>query len=368
MFAASTIQLTGTSQAVTVESKPNRWFVNPVIDGAFVCGGLMWLLYGLYQAMSFANAEIGTPINSAYFAGMSLLLSVTLAESHVVATHVRLYENADLRRKHRNLIVVGPALILTGILVLCLSPILLWVAAMIYVLASIHHGLRQCYGLSLLYCRKQGYKLDAYERRLVSVFLHGVTVFAILRQFTYPEFSKSPLRGVEVAFAQLVPPWLLTSATVLLILLGLSVAVRLISRALWCRQNFPLSSAALLINGSLVVIFSREIAGDLWIFVPGFFHGSQYLITTIMHRIGSQRLSGQSTADQISASATLYVFGLLAMSAMIYGGVPALLRAAGIDFNVACAAVFLAMVLHHFYADSLIWRLRDSSVTKPLER
>jgi hypothetical protein len=344
-----------------------RWFFGPVVDVAFVCGGLMWVLFGLYQVLCFVNGQNEHVFSCSYFAALSLMLSVMLAESHVIATHVRLYENSDLRRDHRNLIVVGPVLIVISVLILCLSPSLLSLAALVYVLASIHHGLRQCYGISLLYCRKQGYKLKAVERKLISIFLHSVTVFAILRQFAYPEFSKSPLRGVEVAFAQVVPEWIVGCALAVFVCLGLIVTVRMFVRAVRLNEWFPWNSAVLLLNASLVVIFSREIAGDLWIFVPGFFHGSQYLVVTAMHRVGSQRLADACrNQDAIIASCIQYVLTLLVFSALIYGGVPAILRGMGVDFNVACAAVFLAMVLHHFYADSLIWRLRDSSVTKPL--
>lgn len=331
-----------------------------------MCGGLMWLLFGVYKATLLASAEFGLPISSVFFA-VALFLSVTLGESHAIATHVRLYENADSMRKHRTFLILGPVFIGVAILALCTSSVVLSVVSTIYVLATIHHGLRQCYGLSLLYCRKQNYKLNFHDRKLLSLLLHAVAVFAMLRPFTYPEFSKSPLPGVELAFVQIVPPWVIYSAIVVLVSLGLLAAVRFLLRAARLGQFFPLSSAALLINGSLVVIFSREIAGDLWIFVPGFFHGSQYLVTSLMHRIGSQRLAGRLKTENIMSSVCLYFLGLVTVSTLIYGGLPALLKCFGVNSNVAYASVFLGMFFHHFYADSLIWRLRDFSVTKPLD-
>ncbi|MDX2108003.1 MAG: hypothetical protein SFY67_16520 [Candidatus Melainabacteria bacterium] len=325
------------------------WFVNPLFDTIFVCGGLMWLLFGFYQFV--------LPIH--HVGALALILSVILAEAHVIATHVRLYETAAMRRRHKWMILTGPPIIVAILVELCLSPSLLSSAALIYVITSIHHGLRQCYGISLLYCRKQGFKLTTLDKQLISALMHLVLLFAVLRQFAYPAFAKSPLRGVNVVFAQIVPEWLVGLSILLLICLGSTIVFRLTLQAMR-GQCFPWSSALLLLNASLVVIFSREIAGDLWIFVPGFFHGSQYLVVTFMSSMKSQKLAGAKNPDAIFSSSIFYILILLVVTALIYGGVPAYLRTQGVNFDVACAAVFLAMVLHHFYVDSKIWRSRQN--------
>ncbi len=308
----------------------------------------MWVLFGLYQFV----------LQSCHFVALSLVLSVILAEAHVIATHVRLYETAEMRRRHKWMILTGPPIIVAFLATLCLSPSLLSLAALIYVVTSIHHGLRQCYGISLLYCRKQGFKLTSIDKQLIYTLMHLVMLFAVLRQFAYPAFAKSPLRGVDVAFVQIVPEWLVELSILLLISLGSTIVFRLTLQAMR-GQCFPWSSALLLLNASLVVIFSREIAGDLWIFVPGFFHGSQYLVVTFMSRLKTQKLAKSANSDAHFSSSIFYILILLVVTALIYGGVPAYLRTQGVDFDIACAAVFLAMVLHHFYVDSKIWRSRQ---------
>jgi hypothetical protein len=46
--------------------------------------------------------------------------------------------------------------------------------------------------------------------------------------------------------------------------------------------------------------------------------------------------------------------------------VPLICTVFGVNFQVAFASVFVAVSLHHFLADSAIWKIRDPQVRKLL--
>jgi hypothetical protein len=332
--------------------------VNPLVDFFFLCGGLMWCLFLLHQMLPAAGG------GQSSFGAAALTVSVMLAEAHVMATLVRLYECKMVRQKHAGFVIISPLIILLSVSILCMSKEALSAITLGYLFASIHHGLRQCYGITLLYCMRAGFKLTNTERKILSYFLHTATLFAACRQLAFQEFFKSPLRGIELNMFQIFPAEAITFLGAVCSILGL-LLLSMLGRQRQDSANFPPLALFLIINSILVVVFSREIAGDLWIFVPGFFHGAQYLGVTVVHRIG--KIRENRATGELSTAISQYLFMLLVFSFLVYGLFPIVLQHFGVSFYTATAAVFLSFVLHHFWADALIWRLKDPSLVRAFQ-
>jgi hypothetical protein len=360
-------QLTPDHRSATSQSDaPPKfpWIVNPVVDLLLCCGGLLWILAAfdffvlrpsnndlLYQAMALCTIA-GTHV---------------LSETHIGATLARVYKTPERSKKfalYTRWAASGCLLLgIAGLFVQGLTPVL----AKIYLLWVAQHFTAQTYGLVLMYCYKSDYVLSAFHKRTLSWLMNSTAAFAMLRQLTYKEWNPDGFLAQHIPFWGPLPEWMIQSCTAVLI--GSAVAFVCCSALKFAKERkmVPLPAMLNLLTGVLIFVVGRDATGLLWLYVPAFYHGSQYVVLSIAYYLresGKAKIADRRRFGQLLLrSPALRYQGLLLLIAIgIFIGLPRLLGEVGISYTLAFATIFVSFNLHHFITDRAIWKLRDREV------
>jgi hypothetical protein len=351
---------------VEMTSIPSPWILNPAIDLMFCCGGLLWLFFLFHNVV---------PLLPGDQIGLLLLVSVAgthiLSETHTAATLVRLHSSVDTQKHLRSYVkyvsIICALIAIVGLATPALTPIL----AKIYFVWIVQHFMAQSYGITLIYCYKRNYSLSNIERKILKFLFDATIVYAIARQFTYPEWGSDNFLGKPLPYFQLLPGWFCAGLAGIVQFAALAFVCMVIAKFIRERKMLPLPAALLMVTGISIFLIPKSIASSLWLYVPAFYHGCQYLVVATSFRLKEQGLPENVSAHQLShmllRSSNLQYWGQLFMIAIfIYIGVPRLLNQVGVDFVTAFATIFCVINFHHFLVDAAIWKLRDSKVRKLL--
>jgi hypothetical protein len=350
------------------ESGSLVWILHPAIDLLLCCGGVVWLLFAFhYFIVAPANNQVMVSL-------LSLLVIVgthVLSETHTSATLVRAYKNGETRARYslytRWAALACGALALAGLFIAGFTPIL----AKLYLVWVVQHFTAQTYGMTLLYCYKNNYKLSNKEKFVLASVLNLTAVQAIVRQFTFKDWNGNGFLAQVIPFWGPMPEWIYQTSLILLTLAIGAFCLVGLRKLFFERLVFPLPAALMLFTGVAIFLVGKDVAGVLWLYVPAFYHGAQYVVLTAAQHLKEQGLpEGMSTGEMwklLGQSAGLRYVGILLLGAIaIYIGVPRLLQDCGFDYSLAFATVFCAVNLHHFLTDQAIWKLRDPKLRKSL--
>lgn len=352
--------------AAPAKAAPYKWILNPAVDLIFCCGGLLWAIFfaNLFLKSNFPN--IPDPLVLLAVAGTHFL-----SETHTAATLERLHQSADTRKALNTfgtVIALGcVALAIAAMFVPALPPIL----AKIYLIWIVQHFMAQTYGIGLIYCYKRGYIMNVWEKRIYKLCIDATIAYAIIRQFTFKEWSTGKFIGQELPFWGPLPePFFIVADFVLKVAVVLFVGM-IVNKFIRERKVFPFPAALLTVSGIAIFLLPKALTNSLWIYVPAFYHGSQYLVVSTSYFLKERGLPENVKTDQIGkmilAPTTLkYFCTLFVVGIFIYGGLPGLMQEFGIDYKVAFATVFCCINFHHFLIDAAIWRLRDPKLRKIL--
>lgn len=354
-------------EAARPEVKPYPWILNPFIDVLFCCGGLLWVVF----AAHIFNVGLGAASENAGLVLMAILGTHVFSESHTAATLFRVYGSEQTRTKLSFytkwaalacFVLCGLALKIDGLAAIFTKIYLVWV---------VQHFMAQTYGIALIYCYKRGYIMSPVEKYFFKLMIDCTTLFAILRQFTYQEWGSDTFLGQQLPFIALVPEPVFMCVDFLLKFSVFCFACMVMRRAFAEHKLFPLPAMFLVFTGVVMFVLGKELTGALWLYVPAFYHGTQYLVVTTSYYLKERGLPEGVTSSQIGRlvvqPVTLRYLGFMFMIGIfIYVGVPGLLEQLGVQFTTAFAAVFCVINFHHFLTDAAIWRLRDPQVRKIL--
>lgn len=344
------------------------WILHPAIDLLLVCGGLAWLFFALHYfiakpAMSYPLLQI--------LAFTVLIGTHLLSETHTAATLVRAYAEPTERRRLSLYTEWGALACLTllfaGLFIKGFTPIM----AKVYLLLVVHHFTAQSYGLALLYCLKRGYKLALWEKTILQSIFTTTAIFAVVRQMVFKDWSPNGFLAQIIPFWGPLPVWTMT-VSIWMLALSAVLCVLMISRKLICdRVMLPLPSALLMVTTVLMYTFDHNASGVVWLYIPAFFHGSQYVVISLAHYLKQRGFPEGMKPEQIGRLAfqsdgMKYLGFLLMGGIVIYIGLPRFLTEFGIGYTQAFAAVFCAVNLHHFLTDQAIWKLRNPKLRTEL--
>ncbi|MGE4130267.1 MAG: hypothetical protein AB7F86_01445 [Bdellovibrionales bacterium] len=335
-----------------------RWFLTPSLDLLFVCGGMVWILAGLTGLMLGLGYSYQ---NSATFT-IFLLVSVNLlANSHTMATFVRLYHSSANRQSYfeYGFLLILPVLGLTWIGARSETMAALFVR--LYGILVGWHYARQVYGLCLLYGLKQGYQIPEVVRLSWQLLVWAVSLKVAVTRMIYPD-TLARVLNISALPTPILPFEVFTVAKVFLILVAAACVVLIfwfgIKRAEWP----PLPAVVLLSSMTLFFLSEGLLDSILWYFIPAFFHGSQYIAVSgvfHMNESGARNIQGVSLSRIVT-----YLLALVGGGILIYYGIPYFMGWIGFEQRIALAAVFCVVNFHHFLTDGAIWRLRTFSIRK----
>ena len=355
-------------RALPVEGSGFGWILHPAIDLLFVCGGLAWALFALHYFV--AKPMMSEPLLQ-ILAFAVLIGAHMLSETHTMATLVRAYGKADERRRLSLYTEWGGlaclTLLLAGLFLKGFTPIM----AKVYLLLVVQHFTAQSYGLALLYCLKRGYKLSRCEKLIMQSVFTSTAVFAVVRQLVFKDWSPNGFLAQIIPFWGPLPTWCMTLSICLLVSSVMLLLFFILRKYSNERKMLPLPSALILVTTVLMYTCDRNQSLIVWLYIPAFFHGSQYVVISLAHYLKQRGLPTGMRADQIAELAVrsdgLKYLGFLLMGAIVlYIGIPRLLTEFGFNYTHAFATVFCAINLHHFFADQAIWKLRDPALRRNL--
>ena len=350
------------------QAAPFPWILSPALDLLLCCGGMVWII-GLTQ---FFVVDLLLPQFSANFAIAILACSHLFAESHIAATWFRIYSEPKNTRSY-SIALIGPSLVL----LLCFAGLsnYSFTAFMckIYTIWVAHHFTSQTYGITLLYCIKNGCSIDAADKFVLRLMMNSVAAVAVTRQLTDDSWAVNQFIGVELPKWSFVPP---SSFVIAVLILQVSVcifAVRTFSKVLKGRKCLPVPAMLMILTIVATFTAGNELFAELRNYLPAYFHASQYLAIT-----GAAFLMKGESAKHLPPNrkwlaftkkeAVAYFAKLFICSGITFLLLPALLSLCVSAKEQAFAAVFCAVNLHHFISDMLIWKLRNPAVQNSLVR
>ena len=176
-----------TPAPVVSANAPYAWIIDKNFDFLFVCGGAVWILIAInYFFLGWTvpiSATFGDPL--ARFLMVIILIGQHIsADSHTAATYLRIYGSKEDRRRfhfHGKWLALSCIpIFIAGINV----PGLAGAFVYIYLLTVFWHYAAQTFGVSLIYCYKQGYFLNSKEKEIYRSFILSMSSLILVRLMT----------------------------------------------------------------------------------------------------------------------------------------------------------------------------------------
>lgn len=342
---------------------PRRWLVNPAIDLLFCCGGAVWIAGWIYVQ---ATASFDRGIVD-FYAIQSLVLMHFFSNPHTSATWVRIYgDRSEYNRFHVYAVWIALAMCALGCAALFLPG---WPAALVnvYLLWVVIHYNAQVFGIAMLYCGRWGYRFSPFERNVFKWAMLFSAYYVIIRKLTLPEYNHRNFLNLEMPFWGPLPEWILSLSFGLWAATGMLFVGILIDK--FFREGIfpPLPAVLLVLSGLAFTLASGTFMNTLWLFIPPFFHGSQYLLVSGTFHFSKKRLDDPSFVSRLFSSEGLRYWVLMVIIGhFIYRGFPEMLQEMGVNYTAAAASVFAVVNFHHFLTDAAIWKLRDPKTREAL--
>lgn len=350
-----------------VKTRPYAWILHPVLDLLFCCGGFVWIFFLLHY-FGFGAESISKPVQ--IMLSLAGLGAIGLSETHVMATLERVYK-VDKREKfgaQTKIAAFACALLaLTG----SFFPVLVPTFLKIYLLFVAQHFTAQTFGLTLLYCIKRGYYLKDKEKLVLSTLLQSTMWVGVLRQLTFKEWSGTELLGFKLPFWEALPEVFCHIAEFAVLASAIGLVFVLARKWILEQKMIPAPALFMIITGVFVFLAGKDISQTLWIYVPAFYHGSQYIAISLALYLKEKGLPEGVSMDQIGSLVTepvalRYLTLLLVCALAFFQVLPILVGFLGINAAAFAASSFAAIHFHHFITDRAVWKLRDPEIKRLL--
>lgn len=385
-MVSSTFPLDGHSEpvepvqpkAAVIDQAASRWIVNPAFDTLFVFGGMLWLLFAIQIFFfHYDNPDLKAPGMAGVIA---YALSVTFfignylfADSHTIATYMRIYSTAENRKRFHLYCYVLPWASLF-LFICCLAyPQAAGLCVYIHMMWVFQHYVGQTFGISLIYCYKRGYFFKSYERETYRWFMHSLSFFVITRILCFRDYSPLNFFGIRLPFFAVPQIW---NEIAMVCFVGMSIAFVSVVIAKYVREKqlIPIPTLCLICT-ILAIGASAGFANSLiWLYGPPFFHGSQYLAVSLGFYLKEKGLSegriaevGSHLLREFVSPAGLRYWGMVISAGIaLYVGIPTVLNAYGFEIVIVATIIQACVNFHHFVTDAAVWRLKDPISRKVL--
>lgn len=329
--------------------------VHPLVD-FLVVGGLSILAYvwlGFFSSI---------PEKTMY--GVAAVLLWVGNWPHFAASAYRLYAEREPVKRYPFTALALPVLVSMAAIAAFLWP-KAWAPWLVkgFLWWSPYHFSGQTVGISLLYAKRAGVTVTAVERRVLSAFVLGT--------FLFPQISGEATKAGGTYYGIEYPtfglPKLVGQATGLALALSALFLAYLIYRRwkdgesplpLWCWLP-PLTQFIWFVPGGHVERY--------YTLVP-FFHGAQYLLVAgvMQARLRQARVGERSTKFTVKAIAKWFSINV-AVGGLLFVALPGIVTWQTGRTAAFCAGILgIAVQIHHFFVDGVVWKLRDPRVAAPL--
>jgi hypothetical protein len=352
--------------------KPYPWIISPLIDFFFICGGGA-LIFFVVNYM-YLGWTVPTDLNNpaAYWLITVGFLSQHLfADSHNSATYLRIWGSPEDQARfkfHRTWLAYSTI----PMFILGLSlPGTVGVFVYIYLITVYWHYVAQAFGISLIYCYKRGYYFTNMEKEIYRWFMFSMVGWTTAGFLTFRDRSPRNWFGVEIPFWGPLPDVVYNSCRFLFFFMTIAFVVVLLRKYLRDNQMMPWQGFLIIFTVGCLGL-SRDVANTMfWLYVPGFFHGSQYLAVCLAYYLKERGMPEGMNTWEIAKVATgapgMKYLGLVILSGVFfYVGIPHFFMQIGFPFAMMGGLVLACVNYHHFITDAAIWRLKDPRCRKIL--
>ena len=382
-FASSANEGRQPQTAIQSDASRKQYIVGPVFDLLFVCGGFTALLTLLYFWPPLRN--ILGPSGDQYSAALLFAGTYLLSQPHLGASLRRLYGEPENFAKHRQVAVALPLLMLVSLLVALrlLGPILtMECLTRVYMIFIVHHVLAQSYGIALMYCGRSAFVMKASEKQLFKNILYLAVAVAVIGQYTGGYDFSLATGAVAASTASAFTPSAFTPSNGLHLPLNfLQATIAALMVQVFCfastqlqrgalgEKTMPLPAVIVMLVSLVAVILSQAVDNNFWIFIPAFFHASQYLAVVLAYKWKDYKLSQAKSENKLQpiiafAASELHGYFLIGLTLSV--AVPCLLFVSGLRAVDPFKLMFLLVSLHHFATDACLWKLRQPRVQERL--
>ncbi len=348
--------------------KSSPWILNPAADILFCCGGAAWLLFILQNSISYFLAPSLVQMTSLTILTCSHLFS----EAHVSATLFKIYRNKDTRERFAISTLWQPIIAAALCIVALKYTTFLGVLLKIYFLWLYQHFTGQAYGLILLYCIKSNYVMSKIDKSILAVLLYITASVPITYQLGQEAGSMKEFLGIDLPPWNFLPLQIHQFSQIMLLTVIIIFVLKLASNGARQSNQFPLPAILTLLTIVVGLSADQQQFGELWFYLPAFFHATQYLTITASQYIKEASNLAKAAQPKLAWKQVAieeglnYYKNLLLISVAIYVLLPVLIHFLGFNWQSSFASVFVVINLHHFATDAIIWKLRDKKTLREL--
>lgn len=364
----------GQSEAIpAAHSGPYPWIISPIFDFIFVFGGgaiALLVLNYVYLGWRVPDGVMTSPA-AWWLMTVGFLSQHIFADSHNSATYLRIWGSDEDRARfkfHRTWLAYSTIpMFIMGLTI----PGLVGAFVYIYLITVYWHYVAQAFGIALIYCYKRGYMLNNMEKEIFRWFLFSIVGYTTIRFLTYRDLSPRNWFGVDLPFWGPLPEVLFFIARFACV--GMTIAFVVLLARKYFKENKLMPWPSLMIVATVAGLgLSQEAANSMfWFYVPGFFHGSQYLAVCMAYYLKERGMPQGMDTWSITKSALgspgMKYLGLVVLSGcFFYIGIPHFFMQIGFSYLLVAGLVLACVNYHHFVTDAAIWRLRDPRCRKIL--
>lgn len=352
--------------------KPYPWIISPFIDFFFICGGGALIFFAVnYLYLGWTIPTSLTDPASFWLVTIGFLSQHLFADSHNSATYLRIWGSAEDQARfkfHRTWLAYStiPMFIL-GLSVKGLTGTFVY----IYLITVYWHYVAQTFGIALIYCYKRGYYMTAIEKEIFRWFMFSMVGWTTIRFLTFRDLSPRNWYGVDIPFWGPLPEVFHNTSRFLFFFMAVAFVIVLVRKYLREDKIMPWQAFLLIFTVGCLGL-SKDVANTMfWLYVPGFFHGSQYLAVCLAYYLKERGMPEGMNTWEISKFAMgapgMKYLGLVILSGVFfYVGIPHFFMQIGYNFSMIGGLVLACVNYHHFITDAAIWRLRDPYCRKIL--
>ncbi|MBX9667644.1 MAG: hypothetical protein K2X93_08510 [Candidatus Obscuribacterales bacterium] len=361
--------------------KPYPWIISPVVDFIFIYGGAFWLLFFTHVLLFGWNAADppnltlkGGPVCDYAITGFFGILAVTtpvlLSNAHTCATYLRIYANKESREEFKfygKYLIIAPPLLLA--LALIFPQLQGWI---IYIHMGwvFQHYTSQTYGISLIYCYKNGYFMNEKEKAIFKRLQLSIALYVITMLLCIKENVTTNMWGVKIPFVGL-PREIHYVAIGFCGIMTLLFIGSIIGKYRREKKMIPMPVLLMVIGVGFIGMSTGYASTILWLWGTPFLHGAQYCLVSLSYYIKERGLPAGMKTSQIAklllTKPALRWMGLALLGGcFIYIVIPQILADNGWDFMAMVSVITGCVNFHHFLTDAAIWRMRDPKIKKLL--
>ncbi len=333
------------------------YFVNAPVDVALI-GGISIVAFLL-------TVVLGDVVNRLPLVTIAAWLVWVCNWPHFAASSYRLYRSRSTMAQYPVTAIVIPILIVGAVVASFSEPLRVapYFVKLFYIWAPYHFA-AQSLGVTLLYANRAGFRIGPWGYNLLAGFL--LSTFVYFAADAEVGLEGSVYAGITVPNLAL-SAWVATLAEIGVLGSGVALGAYMTVRCVKAGRMVPPIVLLPIVTQAIWLYLAADMP-QFYLFVP-FFHSLQYLLIAWALQLKEKMDEGgigPSRKYVVSESARWGAINV-GVGALLFWVVPMLASSWEPHPGYAVAIIAIAIQMHHFFVDGVIWKLRNPKVSSVLK-